>query len=341
MLLTLLNSLRKAGLSVEAVRDAPATAGVQADAVVDVEGCSFVVEERGRVPYPSELDKLAVLRARLAEVGTPLLVVPFVSDGAGDSLRRAGWSWADDAGNFDLRSAGLVLRQRTTHISPPVKSTALPQGSGSLAIIRSLIGFSDDETEEASATTLAAQAHVSPPRASQVLSQLHRYGLVTRTGHGRWLPDRPALLDRFLSEYKGPGGSEHYLYSMDPSTEVAMSMATVAPPSSMAVSADVGPDLIHAWRRPTILIVYVRDAIASWTTCGMVEAQGRDDANVIVRSPRDTSVFPRHQLVASVQGVEVPLADPTQMIWDLHQLGGQDRLEAAEVMREWILRDHP
>ena len=339
--MTLLNSLRKAGVSVEAVRDPPATAGVRVDAVVDVEGCTFVVEERGRAPYPSELDKLEGLRARLAEVGTPVFVVPFVSDAVGDSLRRAGWSWADDAGNFDLRAPGVVLRQRTTNISPPVKSTALPQGSGSLAIIRSLIGFSADETEEASATTLAAQANVSQPRASQVLSQLRRHGLVTKTNHGRWLPDRPALLDRFLSEYKGPGGSERYLYSLDPSTEVAMSMATVAPPGSMAVSADVGPDLIQAWRRPTMLIVYVRDAIVVWTSSGLVEAQGRDDANVIVRSSRDTSVFPRHQLVAGVQGVEVPLADPTQMIWDLHQLGGQDRREAAEVMREWILRDHP
>jgi hypothetical protein len=338
--MTLLNSLRRAGLSVEASRDAPATAGVRVDAVVDVEGCSFVVEERGRVPYPSELDRLQVRRAQLAEVGTPLLVVPFVSDGVGDSLRRAGWSWADDAGNFDLRAAGLLLRQRTTNISPSVRSTAFPHGSGSLAIIRSLIGFSDDATRHASATALAAQANVSQPRASQVLSQLHRFGLVTRTGHGRWLPDRTALLDRFLSEYKGPGGSERYFYSLDPSTEVAMSMAAAAPPGSMAVSADVGPDLIQARRRPTMLIVYVRDAIAPVTSRGLVDAQGRDDANVIVRSPRDTSVFPRHRLVADVKRVEVPLADPTQMIWDLHQLGGQDRLEAAEVMREWILRDH-
>lgn len=339
--MTLLSSLRKAGVSVGAVQDPPATAGVRLDAVVDVEGHTFAVEERGRVPYPSELDRLEVLRTRLAEVGTPLLVAPFVSDAVGDSFRRAGWSWADDAGNFDLRAPGLVLRQRATNTPPPVKTAALPQGSGSLAIIRSLIGFSADETEEASATTLAAQANVSQPRASQVLSQLHRHGLVSRTGHGRWLPDRTALLDRFLSEYKGPGGSERYLYSLDPSIEVAVSLATVARAGSVAVSADVGPDLIQAWRRPTMLIVYVRDAIVPWTTSGLVDAQGRDDANVIVRSPRDTSVFPRHQLVAGVHGVEVPLADPTQMLWDLHQLGGQDRLEAAEVMREWILRDRP
>ena len=341
MLMTLRDSLRKAGVSVEVVRVQPGAPGVRIDAIVEVEGASFVLEERGRAPYPSELGKLEGLRARLADVGTPLLVVPFVSGVVGDSLRRAGWSWADDAGNFDLRAPGVVLRQRTTNVAPPVKSTALPQGSGSLAIIRSLIGLSTSETAEASATTLAAQANVSQPRASQVLNQLHRYALVSRTGHGRWRPDRAALLDRLLSEYKGPGGSERYMYSLDPLTEVAMSMATVAPPGSMAVSADVGPDLVRVWRRPTSLIVYVENAIDPAAYGGLVEAQGRDDANVIVRSPRDTSVFPRQQLVASVQGVEVPLADPTQIIWDLHQLGGQDRLEAAEVMREWILRDHP
>jgi len=311
------------------------------DALVEVEGHPFAVEERRRVPYPSELVKLETLRARLAEFGTPLLVAPFVSDGVEGSLRRAGWSWADDAGNFDLRAAGLVLRQRTTSTPPPVKRTALPHGSGSLAIIRSLIGFSNDESEEAGATALAAQANVSQPRASQVLSQLHQHGLVERTGHGRWLPDRAALLDRFLSDYKGPGGSERYYYSLDPSNAVAMSMAARAPLGSMVVSADVGPDLIQPWRRPTMLIVYVRDVIVPGTSSGLVEAQGRDDANVIVRSPGDTSVFPRHQFVADVQGVEVPLADPTQMIWDLHQLGGQDRLEAAERIREWILRDRP
>ena len=69
----------------------------------------------------------------------------------------------------------------------------------------------------------------------------------------------------------------------------------------------------------------------------MVRAQGRSDANVIVRQPADTSVFPVPDLVVDVDGVEVSLADPTQMIWDLHDLGGHDRLEAAGVMREWLL----
>jgi hypothetical protein len=70
-----------------------------------------------------------------------MLVVPFVSEPLGSSLTRAGWSWADSAGNFDLRSDHLVLRQRSTASPPRNKASRLPHGSGSLAIIRTLVGF--------------------------------------------------------------------------------------------------------------------------------------------------------------------------------------------------------
>lgn len=33
----------------------------------------------------------------------------------------------------------------------------------------------------------------------------------------------------------------------------------------------------------------------------------------------------------------VPLADPIQQIWDLHDLGGEDRLEAADRLRQAVL----
>ena len=332
--------LRSAGLSVGLVAREIAAGPIVADGVVDIEGIRFAVEERGRAPYPNELARLDERRARLAAVGTPLLLVPFVSDVVGDSLRRAGWSWADTSGNFDLRAPGLLLRQRLTRTAPPPPVAALPQGSGGLAIVRSLIGFGADESEGAGATALAAQAKVSQPRASQVLQQLQRHGLVARSTRGRWHPDWSALLDRFVAEYRGPGGQERYLYSLDPLTEVAKSFAT-AESDSIAVSADVGPDLVQSWRRPTTLIVYVRGVIDLAATQRVVDAQGRDDANVIVRSSRDRSVFPTPQFVASVNDIEIPLADPTQMIWDLHQLGGQDRIEAAETMREWLLRPRP
>jgi hypothetical protein len=45
-------------------------------------------------------------------------------------------------------------------------------------------------------------------------------------------------------------------------------------------------------------------------------------------------------LVAELDGVELPLADPTQMIGDLQDLGGADRLEAAREVRQWLLARH-
>jgi hypothetical protein len=163
--------------------------------------------------------------------------------------------------------------------------------------------------------------------------------LVSRTPHGRWLPDREALLDRFLSEYRGPGGSQRFLYSLDPPNQVAARVAQLADVKSLAVSADVGPDLLRAWRHPTVVILYARQLL-DLDRLNLVDAEGRHDANVIVRSPHDSSVFPTDLLIAEMGSVEVPLADPTQQLWDLLDLGGADRLEAAGRLREWVL-DRP
>jgi hypothetical protein len=56
-----------------------------------------------------------------------------------------------------------------------------------------------------------------------------------------------------------------------------------------------------------------------------------------MRVPEDRSVFPSYTFVAEVGGSDVSLADPTQLIWDLQDLGGSDRLEAAGRLREWLL----
>jgi hypothetical protein len=39
-------------------------------------------------------------------------------------------------------------------------------------------------------------------------------------------------------------------------------------------------------------------------------------------------------------GQRAGLADPLQQIWDLQDLGGADRIEAAGRLREWLL-EHP
>jgi hypothetical protein len=311
------------------------------DAILDVavgdRGARFAVQARGRAPYPHELERLQRSWHDLELRGHPLLIAPFISEPLGSALTRDGWSWADAQGNFDLRAPGLVARQRRSSAAPAPKRRSLPRGSGSYAVIRALVGFSGGEDEEQGATALAAQAGISQPRASQVLHQLHDLKLVDISGHGRWEPRREALLDRFLAEYPGPGGSEHYHYTLDSPVDVAVRAGQASTPGRpIAVSADVGPDLIVPWRRPSLVILYARHAIDP-SGLGLTEAHGRHDANVIIRTPEDRSVFPVPALAGQVQGNEVPLADPLQQVWDLQDLGGADRVEAAGRLREWLL----
>jgi hypothetical protein len=335
-------ALEKADVRVQAREPQSAAEDGPWDAILEIAvgdaGARFAVEEQGRAPYPNELHRLdAVRREALGQQLHPLLVAPFVSEPLGAALTTAGWSWADVQGNFDLRAPGLMLRQRRTASPPKPRRRGLPQGSGSLSMIRALIRFAPGEDEQPRATGLAAQAKVSQPRASQVLAQLRALGLVERSHDGRWFPHRKALLDRFLEEYRGPGGSERYFYSLDPPTQTAVRAASAGSgEDDVVISADVGPDLLAAWRRPSMVILYAQHTIDE-QELGLVEAHGPNDANVIVREPADRSVFRDSPLVVSVGDVHVHLADEAQLIWDLQELGGADRLEAAGTLREWLL----
>jgi hypothetical protein len=342
MLMEAVRWLRESGLEVE---DHAATDEVDAgvDAILDVAAdghrARFAVQVKRRAPYPHEVERLERSRHDLAGQGRPLMVAPFISQPLGAILTSGDWSWADEQGNFDLRAPGLLLRQRRTATAPAPRRRSLPRGSGSFAVIRALIAFGDGdgEDEEPGATALAAQAGVSQPRVSQILRHLHDLKLVERTGRGRWKPQREALLDRFLAEYPGPGGSQQYCYSLDSPVEVAVRAGEVnTPRRPIVVSADVGPDLIVAWRKPSLVILYEKHMIDP-SSLGLIDAQGSHDANVIVRMPDDQSVFPVPALVAQVRGSDVPLADPLQQIWDLEDLGGADRLEAAGRLRQWLL----
>ena len=340
MLMDAARWLRESCLTVEDLTPADATdTGV--DAILKVEtddrSARFAVQIKSRAPYPNELERLRQSRHGLAARGHPLIVAPFISEPLGSILTRDGWSWADAQGNFDLRAPGLLLRQRRTSTAPAPKRKTLPRGSGSFAIIRALVGSSDEEDEGPGATALAARAGVSQPRASQILHHLHDLELVDRSGHGRWEPRREALLDRFLAEYPGPGGSEQYYYSLDSPVDVAVRAGRASTPDRPIVaSADVGPDLILPWRRPSLVILYAKHVV-DLSGLGLTQAQGSHDANVIMRAPEDRSVFPAPALVAQIQGRDVPLADPIQQIWDLQELGGADRIEGAGRLRQWLL----
>lgn len=335
VLIDVTRSLEDAGLSAQSL-----SAGDDSvDATLEVSDRGrhwvFAVEERRRAPYPNEMTDMESLRVRLEALGEPLLVAPFITEGTAERLAEAGWSWADQEGNLYLRARGLLVHQRRPRQARRAPSKTIPQGIGGLSIIRALLSFVEGEAAPLDATGLANQAGVSQPRASQVLGRLRDLKLVTKKD-GYWWPEREALLDRFLSEYRGPGGSENYFYSLAEPGEVAIKATKgTTPPYPILVSADVGPDLYAPWLRPRVTILYSR-ADAPLESIGLVEAMGRADANVIVRHPQDLSVF-AHSTVGTLGEEQIPVVDVAQMIWDLEHLGETDRLEAAGELRKWLL----
>jgi hypothetical protein len=96
------------------------------------------------------------------------------------------------------------------------------------------------------------------------------------------------------------------------------------------------PRPLAPWRRPSHLVVYSL-GVEFHTPEDWVEAHGFGDANIVMRDAADDTVA-RSRISRHLGKVELPLADPTQILWDMHNLGGEDRLEGAEKVRGWVIR---
>ena len=132
--------------------------------------------------------------------------------------------------------------------------------------------------------------------------------------------------------------SESYWYSTRPMSEQVATIVQRARTdhAAVAVSADLGPDLLTPWRHPTLTVVYTEVA-PERLAADLVPAEGRADASIITRWTSDqTLLSPAPPWPAVVD--DVPLADPVQQWWDLLDLGGEDRREAADRLRDAILQ---
>jgi hypothetical protein len=332
--MTVLGHLKDAGVTVDNASTEPRRNDGRPAAVLELEidkrHLRFLVEQRGRAPYPGEIVTLTTLHDELKISGVPLLIAPFIGDEVGRQLVSAGWSWADAEGNYDIRAEGIRLRQRLASRRSPSARRSLPRGRGSWAFIRWLIA----NGEVTGLADLTLDAEVSQPRVSQIGGQLEELGLLHRA-RGSWRPEREELLDRFLREYPGPGGSEICFYSLDDALEVTSRVQ--GRDASTAISGDVAADLLAPWRSPTMLVIYTQAPISLDMTPGVVKAHSRGDANILHRVPDDFSVFLSARRRREMPDVNVPIADPVQVLWDLEDLGGDDRLQAAEKLRRWLL----
>ncbi len=206
-------------------------------------------------------------------------------------------------------------------------------GAGTAAIARALIAAKGPLTGVA----LAEAVGVSQPRASQVIRQLAEQTAVRATDDG--YVGRPAKLLDLYERRARPTlvQAESYWYSTRPLSDQAVRVIRLASvtPTDVAFSADLGPDLLVPWRHPTLAVVYASGAL-ELSDAGFVPAEGRADASVIVRWTTDRTLFAPASPWPRVVD-DIPLTDPTQQWWDLLDLGGEDRREAADRLRAAII----
>jgi hypothetical protein len=206
-------------------------------------------------------------------------------------------------------------------------------GPGTAAIVRLLIATQAPLTQVA----IARVVGVSQPRASQVLQQLVAANAVTVSAYG-YRGKQARLLDLYAQRARPQlVESETFWYSTRPLVDQANRITTSARRArvKVAFSADLAPDLLVPWRHPTLTVVYAGGPF-SLKTAGLVPAEGRGDASIALRWTSDSTLFTvAAPWPAAVDGI--PLADPVQQWWDLRDLGGEDRTEAADRLRRAII----
>lgn len=206
-------------------------------------------------------------------------------------------------------------------------------GAGTAATVRLLVAADVPLTGVA----IAAEVGVTQPRVSQVLKQLTGQRAVTATPAG-YVGDPAILLELYRTRARPHlVEPERHWYSTRPLVEQAQRVMTLAfdHRAAIAFSADLAPDLVAPWRHPTVTIAYV-DASLPFEDAGFVPAEGRADASLAVRWTDDRGLgVPAEPWADTVDGF--PIVDPCQQWWDLLDLGGEDRVEGAERLRQAIL----
>ena len=200
---------------------------------------------------------------------------------------------------------------------------------------------------------LAALVGVSQPRVSQVLARLSDLDAITSEADGYvGRPDR--LIDAYLTAHRPAlAAPDMPWYSLRPVRDQVEVVCAHAAHASIAraVSADFAPDLLAAWRHPTLTVVYVDRALTLYLVDHgnrevfyldqpyheWVTPQQVDTWISYVRHTSDPTLLAASEPWPSVVD-GIPVVDPLQQIWDLHDLGGQDRHEAASRLRRAMLR---
>jgi len=181
---------------------------------------------------------------------------------------------------------------------------------------------------------LARELGVTQPRVSQIGRLLATEDVRFADVHEA---DQRARLVLLYALHHAPAVvTETLWYDIDPSHEqVARAVAYLVEAGAVAVvSADAAPDFVAPWRSPTLTVIYTT-LDAPLDSAGFVPAMARGEASIVLRHVSDPSLLEPWQ---APREAPFPLAHPLQQIWDLRDLGGEDRFEASErLMRRVVM----
>ena len=180
---------------------------------------------------------------------------------------------------------------------------------------------------------LARDLQVSQPRISQILRLLANHDIDIE--HLDDPEQHRRLVDLYVRYHRPNAVSESLFYALDPAYEQVRQVIEAANRQDVrvAVSADLAPDLIAPWRTPTLTVVYA-EASVDLEPSLFVPAMARGEATLLIRHVSDDSLLAPW----TTSRPDIPIVHPVQQVWDLYDLGGEDRIEAAERLIDRTLR---
>ncbi|MFC1523124.1 type IV toxin-antitoxin system AbiEi family antitoxin [Elusimicrobiota bacterium] len=273
-------------------------------------------------------DQLQIYIQALGREAIPLVVSPFISVNARQSLKEAGISYADTTGNMWLVSSrpGLYIETQGAQSNPsredrPARSL---KGAKAARVVRALCDF----FPPFGVIKLAKKAGVDPGYTSRVLTLIESEDLIQREPRGpitdvRWRK----LIDRWTQDYSF-SGSNRVIACLEPRDIADLPQKLAKAANKLAVTGSAAAAIIAPVAPTRMIAAYVESPEDIVERLGLKTVES--GANVLLAQPYDPVVFERVQKRGAV-----PYASPSQTVADLLTGPGRNPSEAQSLL-EWM-----
>lgn len=159
--------------------------------------------------------------------------------------------------------------------------------------------------------------------------------LVVKSADGWLAVNRPALWERFLAEYSGPGGTTTHWCGRETITDESDSVLAAGESTGVQTlcSGDSAADRLAPWRVPLRAVVYATAGLPL-ETLGLTQTT-RERATLTFTVPADRTVWRTAALWSQHRATRT--VDPVIAAWDVSRTGGPDADGAVARLRDLVL----